>query len=92
MLFPLCGLRRPTAEWQWWATPWPSHQEGLLDSPSRTGLLDQLIGVLGKLLLHVVIIAILIFRTTDNIPPLKGLQVEATFYNRQWRRGARTAS
>ncbi|KAK9820718.1 hypothetical protein WJX74_002166 [Apatococcus lobatus] len=57
----------------------------VVDSLSGAGLVDQQNSFLGKLLLHVVVFAILIFRTTDSIPALKGLLDEATFYDKQWK-------
>ena len=57
----------------------------VVDSLSGAGLVDQQNSFLGKLLLHVVVFAILIFRTTDSIPALKGLVDEATFYDKQWK-------
>ena len=57
----------------------------VVDSLSGAGLVDQQNSFLGKLLLHVVVFAILIFRTTDSIPALKNLVDEATFYDKQWK-------
>ena len=38
----------------------------------------------GKLLLHVVVFAILLIRSTDDIAKYKNLFDEATFYDKQW--------
>ena len=53
----------------WWATP----AAWLVDSLSGAGLVDQQNSFLGKLLLHVVVFAVLLFRTTDVLPKYKGL-------------------
>lgn len=56
----------------------------VVDSLSGVGLVDQQNSFLGKLLLHVAVFAILIFRTADVIPKYKNLIDEATFYDKQW--------
>jgi len=56
-----------------------------VDSLSGAGLVDQQNSFLGKLLLHVAVFGILIFRTNDVIPKFKNLFDEATFYDKQWK-------
>lgn len=48
------------------------------------GLLDQQNSFFGKVLLHVCVFGILIFRTSSDVERYKGLIDEATFYDRQW--------
>lgn len=56
----------------------------IVDSLSGYGLVDQQNSFLGKLLLHVAVFAILLFRNLESIPSYKNLLDEATFYDRQW--------
>jgi hypothetical protein len=56
-----------------------------VDSLSGAGLVDQQNSFLGKLLLHVAVFGILIFRSNDVIPKFKNLFDEATFYDKQWK-------
>ena len=55
-----------------------------VDSWTGAGLYDQQNSFLGKLALHLVVFAILIFRSTDSLASLRGLLDEATFYDKQW--------
>ena len=55
-----------------------------VDSWTGAGLYDQQNSFLGKLALHLVVFAILIFRNTDSIASLRNLLDEATFYDKQW--------
>lgn len=55
-----------------------------VDSLSGYGIVDQQNSFLGKLLLHIAVFAILIFRNLDSIPSYRNLLNEATFYDKQW--------
>jgi hypothetical protein len=55
-----------------------------VDSWTGAGLYDQQNSFLGKLALHLVVFAILIFRSNDSLASLKNLFDEATFYDKQW--------
>jgi len=55
-----------------------------VDRLTGAGIADQQDSFLGKLALHAVVFAILIFRTSATIPIYKNLLDEATFYDRQW--------
>lgn len=55
-----------------------------VDSWTGAGLYDQQNSFLGKLALHLVVFAILIFRSSDSLASLKNLLDEATFYDKQW--------
>lgn len=55
-----------------------------VDSWTGAGLYDQQNSFLGKLALHLVVFAILIFRSTDSLNSIKTLLDEATFYDKQW--------
>lgn len=48
------------------------------------GLLDQQNSFFGKVLLHVAVFGILLFRTSSDVEKYKNLVDEATFYDRQW--------
>ncbi len=56
----------------------------IVDSLSGAGLVDQQNSFLGKLALHIVVFAVLLFRNLDAIPAYKNLLDEATFYDKQW--------
>ena len=55
-----------------------------VDQLTGFGLADQQNSFLGKLALHLVVFAVLIFRTSSTIPAYKNLLDEATFYDKQW--------
>lgn len=55
-----------------------------VDQLTGVGLLDQQNSFFGKVLLHVCVFGILIFRTSSDVERYKGLIDEATFYDRQW--------
>jgi hypothetical protein len=48
------------------------------------GLLDQQNSFLGKVALHVVVFALLLFRTSTDVAKYKNLFDEATYYDKQW--------
>ena len=64
------------------------HVEGIQFPPTTgghgAGLYDQQNSFLGKLALHLVVFAILIFRSNESLASLKNLLDEATFYDKQW--------
>ena len=49
------------------------------------GLLDQQNSFFGKVLLHVAVFGILLFRTSSDVEKYKNLVDEATFYDKQVR-------
>jgi hypothetical protein len=48
------------------------------------GLLDQQNSFFGKVLLHIAVFGILLFRTSSDVEKYKNLVDEATFYDKQW--------
>ncbi|KAL6773965.1 LIL3 [Auxenochlorella protothecoides x Auxenochlorella symbiontica] len=56
-----------------------------VDKLTGVGLLDQQESFLGKVVLHVAVFGVLLFRTTGDFNKYKNLFDEATFYDKQWK-------
>lgn len=57
---------------------------GIVDLTSGAGLVEQQESFLGKILLHIVVFAVLLFRSGEDVEKYKNLIDEATFYDKQW--------
>lgn len=57
---------------------------GVVDLASGAGLVEQQESFLGKLMLHVCVLAILLVRNTSDLEKYKNLIDEATNYDKQW--------
>lgn len=55
----------------------------LVDQATGVGILDQQESFLGKLVLHLTVFGVLLFRSSSDVDKYKNLLDEATFYDKQ---------